>query len=73
MPIYEYLCNNCKELFEALRPIKDSDKQVCCPICNSINTKRKVSSFQAFSGDHRITQSSNCSGCSHSNCSTCGK
>lgn len=33
MPIYEYYCENCKRVFEALGSIAASDKPKKCPRC----------------------------------------
>jgi putative FmdB family regulatory protein len=47
MPIYEYICENEKcsqNIFEKLVNLKDKDKVVNCPICNS-EAKKKISSF----------------------------
>jgi putative FmdB family regulatory protein len=45
MPIYEYRCRKCGELFEAFRAISDDDTQVECPKCGSKNPHREVSAF----------------------------
>jgi len=33
MPLYEYYCDNCDNLFEALRSISQSDQPAKCPNC----------------------------------------
>ncbi|MDO8615422.1 MAG: zinc ribbon domain-containing protein [Dehalococcoidia bacterium] len=33
MPIYEYYCESCDSVFEALRPIRDSGEPSPCPKC----------------------------------------
>lgn len=45
MPIYEYLCADCKKPFEIVRPIKDSErKNVKCPKCESRKVERRFTS-----------------------------
>jgi len=41
MPIYEYICNKCKEEFDALCGYKEYEQR--CPECESMNTTRKLS------------------------------
>ena len=33
MPLYEYYCENCDEVFEALRSVSASDEPSPCPKC----------------------------------------
>ena len=33
MPLYEYYCDNCDNLFEALGSLSESDKPKVCPSC----------------------------------------
>jgi putative FmdB family regulatory protein len=33
MPLYEYYCDNCDKLFEALRSVQASDQPAKCPAC----------------------------------------
>jgi len=40
MPIYEYKCPNCNDIFELKRNIKDIPKEFPCPKCG--NTARKI-------------------------------
>ena len=45
MPIYEYRCRKCGELFESFRAISDDDSGVECPKCGSANPRRVLSAF----------------------------
>ena len=45
MPIYEYRCQSCDQVFEAYRAMLDSDAEVVCPNCGSKKAERVVSSF----------------------------
>ena len=49
MPIYEYLCINCKKDFELMRPFSEADKGAVCPKCHSA-AQKLVSSFGSKTG-----------------------
>ncbi len=44
MPIYEFKCLNCNDLFEILVMNSDDKKEMKCPKCNSTEFERVVSS-----------------------------
>ena len=73
MPIYEYVCLDCRERFELMRPMKDADAPIACRNCESQNTSRMLSVFFAQSGG-RVVAGGNggCTGCSSTSCATCG-
>lgn len=35
MPLYDYQCVECDELFEAIKPVALRDGPVVCPVCSS--------------------------------------
>ena len=74
MPIYEYVCKDCKNKFEILRSIPDADAPISCTNCLSDRTFRAVSVFNAQSGSKIIAGGNNggCAGCSGGSCSSCG-
>jgi putative FmdB family regulatory protein len=39
MPHYEFVCQECNNIFEIFRDMKDSNKETFCPKCNSICDK----------------------------------
>ena len=43
MPIYEYQCRSCGTTFDALRSLRDSDREVECPRCKEKNAERRIS------------------------------
>ncbi len=45
MPLYEYKCGKCGEVFEQLVSPGKKDAKVQCPKCNSKTTKRQFSCF----------------------------
>ncbi|MBS1112886.1 MAG: Zinc ribbon domain [Nitrospirae bacterium] len=48
MPIYEYACNACNEIFALLQWTQD-EKDTACPRCGSQNIKKLVSQFSCSS------------------------
>lgn len=47
MPLYEYYCESCNGVFEAMRPMREAALSVPCPECNR-DGQRMMSSFSAF-------------------------
>lgn len=45
MPLYEYLCRECKTSFETLRPAHEADAPAICPQCNQVSSQRILSLF----------------------------
>ena len=73
MPIYEYICLDCKERFEVLRPIKDADTPIECSACQGKHTSRLLAvMFATMGGKTMSSSSSSCSSCASKACSTCG-
>jgi putative FmdB family regulatory protein len=74
MPIYEYICQDCRHEFEALRPMSQADLAVACAKCGGENIKRKISVFFAESGGKAVAGASApaCGSCAGGNCSSCG-
>jgi putative FmdB family regulatory protein len=75
MPIYEYICQDCKHEFEAIRPMSQSDEAMACNKCGGENIKRKISVFFAESGGRAVSGMSEpaCDSCGGGNCSHCGQ
>jgi putative FmdB family regulatory protein len=73
MPLYEYLCKDCGNHFDAIRQIKDADHPIECRQCNSTDTRRMISLFYAQSDGRTVTNTSSggCSGCSGGSCAGC--
>jgi putative FmdB family regulatory protein len=49
MPLYEYYCEKCDKVFEALRPLRESDVSTPCPDCGSGADRILTTSFSAMS------------------------
>jgi putative FmdB family regulatory protein len=45
MPIYEYICRDCKNEFEVIRPMGQANVPMACASCGGENIKRKISVF----------------------------
>ncbi|MFZ5921450.1 MAG: FmdB family zinc ribbon protein [Chloroflexota bacterium] len=75
MPIYEYICLNCKNEVELIRPMGQADAPLACEACGGERLKRKLAVFYAHSGGHAVSGTApapSCSGCAGGNCSSCG-
>lgn len=51
MPIYEYSCTKCNEIFAVFQSVNAGEKDTTCPKCGSSDVKRKISSFSCCSFD----------------------
>lgn len=45
MPMYEYRCEDCGNLYEELRRMSDADRDLKCPKCASESVERLLSAF----------------------------
>ena len=75
MPIYEYICKECDQKFEAMRSFSQADEPIKCSKCGSMDTHRTVSRCWSV-GDGGVTLSATasgggCAGCSGGNCAHC--
>lgn len=75
MPLYEYVCQDCGQRFDALRSMKDADYPIACKRCDSCNTRRQLSVFNAQSGGKVLAGAGagcGCGNCSGGSCGSCG-
>lgn len=49
MPIYEYTCNACNEIFAFLKWANADDEDTACPKCGSKDIKKLISLFSCSS------------------------
>lgn len=72
MPIYEYQCQSCGNVFDAIRSIDQADQIIICENCHSESTKRMLSKCYTFNSNGSLSsQSSSCGNCSGGNCTSC--
>jgi putative FmdB family regulatory protein len=77
MPIYEYICPDCKTKFELMRPISRCAEPAECPKCKH-QAGRALSSFCCRSGNESGVTApiagggGGCAGCGGGSCSSCG-
>lgn len=74
MPIYEYLCSDCKGKFELLKSMSQAEEGADCPQCGG-KAGRVLSRFCRHGDDSLDFMDSGggsaCSSCSSDSCSTC--
>jgi len=71
MPIYEYVCANCKQKFEQMRPMSEAAETGNCPTCGK-PAPRALSLFcKSSEGASSSGNGSACGSCSASSCSPC--
>lgn len=65
MPLYEFRCNECGEIFEMMLRYSESSRIPACPKCFSSRTQKKISAVASFgssdSARFTATPSSSCS------------
>jgi putative FmdB family regulatory protein len=48
MPVYDYLCRDCRKPFELVLTLSEHDKeQIKCPKCGSANVEQESAAFFA--------------------------
>ncbi len=63
MPIYEYQCHDCGREFEKMVRFSEADHDQICPACQSLNTKKKISTFASLGGsggEGNVSSGSSC-------------
>lgn len=48
MPLYEYGCESCSNVFEAYKRISENAKKETCPRCGGAGRKKEISLFRAL-------------------------
>ena len=70
MPIYTFVCKDCKEKFDLLIGVTMDKPELKCKKCGSKNIERIISSFNVGESS-KNTQTSSDSGCPGGVCPTC--
>jgi putative FmdB family regulatory protein len=47
MPVYEFKCSKCGDLFEVMGSYAEREKEHACPKCGSTEVKQAISLFSA--------------------------
>jgi putative FmdB family regulatory protein len=47
MPVYQYVCKECKKEFEQVLTLKEHDQLVRCPKCGSTEVEQLAAAFYA--------------------------
>jgi len=67
MPLYEYRCEKCGQEFEKMLRFDQSDELPVCPVCQSDDTRKRISAFSSRgSGGAFSTSTPASSSCSSS-------
>jgi putative FmdB family regulatory protein len=53
MPIFEFRCNKCNEVFEVLQMSSEDEVEMKCPHCGSENFERVLSTTSYAMGDSK--------------------
>lgn len=70
MPIFEFQCEECGEVFEEL--VLRSDAEVKCKRCKGTKVQKLISKVAFKSGNTFVSSSgSSCGSCSGKTCSSC--
>ena len=73
MPIYEYICVDCKREYEIIRSFSEADLPLRCEGCGSEQVKRKLSVCYAQSDGQAVSgMGGGCGSCAGGNCGSCG-
>jgi len=48
MPVYEYFCDDCRGVFELLRPARESSNPQPCPVCDADSRRLMTTEFAAY-------------------------
>ena len=54
MPVYEYFCQDCRSVFELLRPMADRQLTAVCPMCESRSSMPLVSRVALRAGSGAV-------------------
>lgn len=73
MPIYEYLCLDCRHKFDVIRSMSQADEPLACERCAGENCSRAISVFYAHSDGRSLagTSASVCGTCNAGSCAGC--
>jgi len=50
MPIYEYRCRKCGEIFEKIQKLNEGEESLMCPYCGEWKPEKILSGFSSLKG-----------------------
>ena len=50
MPIYEYRCRKCGEIFEKIQKLNEGEESLTCPYCGGKKPAKVLSGFSSLKG-----------------------
>jgi len=50
MPIYEYRCRKCGEIFEKIQKLNEGEESLTCPYCGGKKPEKVLSGFSSLKG-----------------------
>ncbi|MBU0609722.1 MAG: zinc ribbon domain-containing protein [Armatimonadetes bacterium] len=71
MPVYEYQCKRCSNVFEKLVSRDQRDTPGPCPECHCARSQRMMSVFAGHTSGGGSIGGNSCSSCTSGSCSTC--
>ena len=60
MPIYEYKCSKCGNVFEVFQRIGADGSELNCPICGAPRPEKIFSAFASTGGDSNSSSNASC-------------
>jgi putative FmdB family regulatory protein len=75
MPVYEYVCDECKNRFELMRPFSRSGEGADCPRCRKKSNRVMSACYSKTTDSAGVSQSvggHSCASCGSGNCASCG-
>lgn len=73
MPVYEYICEECNNKFDKMRPFSQADFKIVCIKCGSTDTRRALSrvNMHTASSSSHSSSAGGCRSCTSGNCGNC--
>jgi putative FmdB family regulatory protein len=50
MPLYEYQCLDCQDLFQKRRAFAEANEPLACPACASMRTRKTIGAVMMLTG-----------------------
>ncbi|MBM4307087.1 MAG: zinc ribbon domain-containing protein [Deltaproteobacteria bacterium] len=60
MPIYEYRCQKCGEIFEKIQKVNEGAESIACPYCGEWEPEKLLSPFSSSKGPRSSGSTSSC-------------